>query len=351
MESGTGIAVASGESESSARRPEGVRVDIGLTAYRRTTYIAEAIESVLAQTFDGWRLTICDNGAGGGEVAEAVSSYLADPRISYRATGRELPLAANWTNALNQGSAPYVAVLNDDDRWHPDFLRVRVEALDAHPECGFAFGECVVVDSDGVETLRAWIRAPAGVLPRVQAARWFTFQNAVAPPAILLRRSACAEVGSFFDGAWQYCDWELWARIAARFPVYYVDRQDSDFRRHTSAYTFAEREAPEQLLAMIAHLEALFTREVDGYRLSRRERARGRSRALLSAASDVHTARGWSMSAPTYRRAVREYPPALFTRASLRMLAKSLLGRRGATALARGMQIVRRQRSGSPASR
>ena len=87
-------------------------VDVGLTAYRRVTFIDQAIESVLAQTYPHWRLTICDNGPGGGDVERTVAErYLHDPRVSYRATGRELTLAENWTNALNQGTAPYVAVL------------------------------------------------------------------------------------------------------------------------------------------------------------------------------------------------------------------------------------------------
>ena len=87
-----------------------VYVDVGLTAYRRATYICEAIESVLAQTFDRWRLTVCDNGPGGGEIERAIQPYLSDPRVVYLATTRDLTLAANWTNALNQGTGPYVAV-------------------------------------------------------------------------------------------------------------------------------------------------------------------------------------------------------------------------------------------------
>jgi len=316
-------------------------VDVGLTAYRRVAFIDEAIGSVFAQTHSQWRLTICDNGPGGGDVERVAQRYLHDPRVTYRATGNELTQADNWTSALNQGTAPYVAVLNDDDRWHADYLKARVEALEAHPECAFAFSEWVQIDERGVEILQAPTTFPEGVISRLDAARWFIRHNTIVPPAIVLRRAACEAVGPFFDPKWQYFDWELWVRLAARFPIYYLARQDNDFRRHSAAFTYSEREPPQQLLDMFDHLEETLARDVDGFELSRIERARIRSQILLRAASDVHVGVGWKGSGPTYRRALREYPPTLFGRPSLTMLAKSLLGQRGSRLVSRLLRTVR----------
>ncbi len=338
---GTALATQTDPKGADSSDSSTTRVDVGLTAYRRVTFIDQAIESVLEQTYPHWRLTICDNGPGGGDVERVAERYLDDPRVSYRATGRELTLPENWTSALNQGTAPYVAVLADDDRWHPDFLRARVDALDSHPECAFAFSECVLIDEHGEEILRAPIRLPEGVLGQLQAARWLIRENPIVPPAIIVRRPACEAVGSFFDATWQYCDWELWGRLVARFPVFYLARQDNDNRRHANAYTYAEREPPDQLLDMFDHLERMFAREVEGFELSNVERARLRSEILLRAASDVHAGAGWKASGPTYRRALREWPPTLFSRISLTMLAKSLLGKRGSRLVSRSLRLVR----------
>jgi glycosyltransferase involved in cell wall biosynthesis len=332
---------AVGESRASAS------VDIGLTAYRRATYLAEAIESVLAQSFPDWRLVVCDNGPGGGEIEHVVRRYLDDDRISYLATGRELPLAENWTNALNQGTAPYTAVLNDDDRYHPDYLARRVEALEAHPECGFAFAEWVGIDEHGNQTLHVAPKFAEGVIPRVVLGHWFTKQNLVTPPAIVLRRSALENVGSYFDGKWQYCDWELWARVAARYPVYYLGRPDNDFRRHPDAYTFSERESADHLLAMVDEIEGYFVRDVPGFQLTRVERVRNRSQILLHIAGDTHRAGGWKASWPLYRRALRLYPLSIFERTSVGMLGRSLLGRRGSLVASRALRALGRRGDGS----
>lgn len=317
-------------------------VDIGLTAYRRTTYLAEAIESVLGQTFENWRLTVCDNGPGGGEIEKVTRPYLSDARVTYLATGRELSLAENWTNALNQGTGRYAAVLNDDDRYHPDYLRRRVDALEAHPECGFAYAEWVGIDENGAVTQRVPPKFPAGVLSRKLMAEWFTRQNLVVPPAIVVRRAACEAVGAYFDGKWQYCDWELWARMAARYPAYYLTEPDNDFRRHASAYTFSERESADHLLAMIDRIEDLFRHEVDGFAPSRVTRARNRSRMLLHIAGDAHRGGGWKASRGLYGRALRVYPPTLFAYPSISMLGRTILGKSGSRVLSKVLRLVRR---------
>lgn len=319
-----------------------MQVDVGIPAFRRARFLSASIESVLAQTFGLWRLTIFDNGVSGGEIEQVVQQYLADPRIFYLASGSELSLGENWTNVINHGRAPYVALLPDDDRWHPEFLEARVHALDAHPQCGFAFAECLVTDEEGTTIDRGPYRFPSGVLSREVLARSFTRQNAVVPSAILVRRSAYEAVGPRFDGSWHYCDWEMWARLAASFPAYYLTRRDNEFRRQASANTFAKAESPERLLEMIAHIEHLFERELGDLEEPRATRARNRSRILLNAAADVHSAAGWSASGALYRRALRVYPPTVFTYASLSMLAHTLLGRRGSRLAARLLRVFRK---------
>jgi glycosyltransferase involved in cell wall biosynthesis len=322
--------------------PAEVVVDIAITAYGRADFVRDAVESVLAQTFDRWKLRICENGPGGGEIEAAVRPYLADERVSFRPSGRELPLAENWTRAIRMGSGRYVALLHDDDRWHRDFLQARFDVLEAHPECGFAFSGWALIDEQGTEKYRrAPLRFPEGVLGRPQLARELAKVNSIIGSTVLVRRSAYESVGFAFDGRWFYCDWEMWARLAARFPAYYLARYDIDFRRHDQANSFVTPEDPERLLATMDHIEQLFEEAVEGFELSRLERARARSFSLLLGANAVHQGSGWTNSVSLYLRALRLYPPTLLRYASLAMIAKSLLGRRGSRVVARALRVVR----------
>jgi len=317
-------------------------VDIGLTVYKRATYISEAIESVLAQTLGSWRLTICENGPGGGEVEAAVQPYLADIRVSYAPSGTVLSLAENWTRAL-AGVAPFVGLLNDDDRWHPDFLRARVEALQAHRECGYAFSPWVLVASDHTILGLASLPFDEGVVPRAILGRHFLRKNVVGITTVLSRRAALESAGASFDGRWHYCDWEMWARLAAHFPAYYLERHDNDFRRHEAANTFATREQPLQLMSMLNEIEELYSANVEDFRTSWLTRRRNRSLALLNAAGDVHAGGGLRPASGLYTRAVREYPPSFFTHKSLQIIAHATLGRSRSRAVARSVRsLVRR---------
>jgi glycosyltransferase involved in cell wall biosynthesis len=299
-------------------------VDVGLPVALRATFLPDAIESVLGQSFEAWRLVVSDNGPGGGDVERAVQPYLSDPRVAYMPTGLAVPLAENWTRALNFGTAPYVAVLNDDDRWHPEYLAARVEALEAHPECGFAFSPWTLIDEVGDEIVRSPCRFAEGVVSRQVLAHAFVRENLVVPSAPLVRRRSCEEVGAAFEGNWHYSDWDLYARLAARFSAYYVASHDNEYRRHVSAYTFHARVDPSGIIEMAAAIEARFHREVDGFELTKAERRKARSSMLLSSAADVHQRGGWRPAVSLFLAALRIYPPAALQRQALGMYARSL---------------------------
>ena len=323
-------------------------VDVAITAHRYATFVREAVESVLAQSYDRWHLSICESGPGGGAIEAAVQPYLSDPRVLYAPSGDDLPLADNWTRAIRMGTGTYVTILNDDDRWHPDFLRTRVDVLEAHPECGFAFAGWVLIDEQGREGSLAPLPYAEGEFQQSELARRFVESNPIVGCTSLVRRAAYEAVGPTFDSTWLYCDWEMWARLVARFPAYYLAVRDSDFRRHARANSYVSRQEPERLLAMVDHVEGLFESDVEGFALSSRERARNRSNILLRAALNAHHGGGWRAAADLYRRAVRTYPPTAASYVSLSMIAKSVLGDRGSRLVARGLRAARMRRSTAP---
>jgi hypothetical protein len=304
-------------------------VDVAVLVYKRTRYIRVAVESVLAQTTDRWRATVWANGVGGPSVRDEIESLLDDPRLSYYATEAEFPLAVNWTAAINHGTAPYVALLHDDDLWHPEFLARRLEALEAHPECGFAFSECERIDAEG----RVFHRVPAslsqGVITREVMADRLRGQDIVVPSTLVVRRAAYAAVGAAFDGTYRYCDWEMVARLAAGFPTYYLPVHDNATRTHETRGTSVDSSDPDELLAMTDHLDATFAGSVPGYdRFRGRARARNRAAVLLRSAHDSHVSGGWPASGRLYLRALREYPPIVFRSASLVIAGERLFGKR-----------------------
>jgi GT2 family glycosyltransferase len=307
----------------------------------------------VGQTFASWSLHVSEDGPGTSEVARVVASYTGDPRISYTATGTSLAGSGlgNKNRLLRLAAAPYVALLDDDDRWGPGFLERRVAFLDVHPECGMVFSTYVTIDASGRETGRSQPIGPEGVYPSSELVPRLLRHAAtgtVAAPTVLVRREAYDAVGGQFDERFPHVyDLEMWFRIAVRFPVGFLHSWDAAYRFHEGQSTIRVRSGGHSLL-FLEHADALLAREAPALRLPRHEFRRQRSGWLLSVMLDELEAGKRRAAAARLRAALREYPAALVTdKRALPGVLGLVLGRRVARAIAGPVrEFVRRYRFG-----
>ena len=129
----------------SGRRRIPPRVSVCIPTYNRARYLALAIDSVLGQTFEAFELIVADD-ASTDDTAEVVRAY-RDPRIRYLRNDRNLGGPANWVRAFGAATAPYCAILGDDDRWAPAFLESLVTPLDVQPAVDVTFSDHWVIDA------------------------------------------------------------------------------------------------------------------------------------------------------------------------------------------------------------
>jgi glycosyltransferase involved in cell wall biosynthesis len=157
-------------------------VSVMITVYNAASYLAEAIESVLAQTYRPVELVVLDDGStdGSGEIARRYGSALRYERQENAGMGA----ARNGAIALATGT--YLSFLDSDDRFRPDKIERQVEVLDADPGVDMVFGHMTeFVSPDTDESSAALLRAP------VHDVAWRT------PNLMLVRREAFGRVGPF----------------------------------------------------------------------------------------------------------------------------------------------------------
>jgi glycosyltransferase involved in cell wall biosynthesis len=216
-------------------RSSASRVLIGMPTRGGSPWVAEALDSIVGQTFENWKLVVSENSAGSPEFAATLAPYLVDARITHHVTGEDIGAAGNHTYLTSRGDAPYVALLHDDDRWEPRFLERRVDFLDAHPDCGFVFGRWATIDGDGARIDESSCPLAQGEYEPEIMIPLFLRAYPVGMTSLLVRRSAYEAVGAWADMPWM--DVEMWFRIAARRPTGYLDVMDSAWRRHESQWT------------------------------------------------------------------------------------------------------------------
>jgi glycosyltransferase involved in cell wall biosynthesis len=106
--------------------------------YNGEEYLAECIESVLAQTYSTWEHVVVDNRST-DRTAEIVRGYAKqDDRIRLHTNERFLPMMKNWNHALRlmPMESRYCKVVHSDDVLFPQCLERMVAVAEAHPSVG-----------------------------------------------------------------------------------------------------------------------------------------------------------------------------------------------------------------------
>lgn len=99
-------------------------------------YLAEAVESVLAQDFTDFELLLVDDGSTDGSTGIARAFAARDPRVRYleHPGHANRGMSASRNLGLSHARGEFIAFIDGDDRWRPEKLREQVELLDAMPE-------------------------------------------------------------------------------------------------------------------------------------------------------------------------------------------------------------------------
>jgi glycosyltransferase involved in cell wall biosynthesis len=198
-------------------------VSVVIPCFDQAGYLDAAIESVLAQTYPHFEVVVVDDGSH-DNTAEVAGRYPGVRLLQQRNAG----LAAARNAGLQASGGELVVFLDADDRLKPDALEVGLRTLRAHPECAFVSGQVELTNADG-SLLRA---AEHRVLDRDHYRMLLQGNDILSHATVLYRRQAI-ELAGGFDPALPACeDYDLYLRIARRFPVYTHDHCVAEYRRH-----------------------------------------------------------------------------------------------------------------------
>ncbi|MDM8539572.1 glycosyltransferase [Desulfococcaceae bacterium HSG9] len=191
-----------------------IQVSVIIPTYNRGHILSDAIDSVLAQDFDGYELIVVDDGSTDNTMA-VLNGYSNKIKVC-KQTNQGVSAARNHGIAVSSGEL--IAFLDSDDLWLPKKLAVQVGFFNSTPKAMIC------------QTQEIWIRNGVRVNPkkRHQKPCGHIFEKSlelclVSPSAVMLRRQLFDSVG-LFDESLPACeDYDLWLRISSRFPVHLID--------------------------------------------------------------------------------------------------------------------------------
>jgi glycosyltransferase involved in cell wall biosynthesis len=197
-----------------------IRVSTIIPVYNNATTVARAIDSALAQKFEGQEVIVVNDGST--DATERVLERYGR-KIKVVAQPNRGPGAARNV-ALAVAKGEYVAFLDADDEWLPHKLTRLVPVLDADPGCVLAYSDALVVDSEGRVVRNSLVppeHAYAPTFEELLGCGWWS----TLPSAVVIRRSVielCEGFDESFGRHWGFEDNFLFLRAREFGQFHYI---------------------------------------------------------------------------------------------------------------------------------
>jgi len=198
-------------------------VSVIIPCYNGEPFLAEAIESVLSQSYQEFEIIVVDDGSS--DNTKGVAARYPSVRYIYQ-DNQGVSGARNRGMAESQGS--YLSFLDSDDRLLPNTIELGVNYLDTHPDCGFVFGWWRSIGADGSLLQQQSQQS----LENVDYQSLLEGKALVPPSAVMFRRTIFETVGGFNPTLRACEDYDLYLRIYRAFPIYCLNQVVFDYRRH-----------------------------------------------------------------------------------------------------------------------
>ena len=232
-------------------------------------FLEEAIESVLAQTYDAWEILLVDDGSTDGSRALAlgyVERYPERVRCLEHEGHQNRGMSASRNLGIRHSRGQYVAFLDADDVWLPTKLEHQIALLESHPEAGMVYGPTQWWYSwsgrsqDGGSDFVYPASLPGRLIEPPGLLLDFLRIEGLSPCtcSLLIRREVLERTGGFeesFRGLYE--DQALCAKICVDTPVLASSHCSCRYRQHPDSASGVARRAGEHPAARLAFLRWL----------------------------------------------------------------------------------------------
>jgi glycosyltransferase involved in cell wall biosynthesis len=218
-------------------------VSVIINCFNGETFLSDALNSVLAQTYQNWEIIFWDNQST--DNSKKIFKQYSDKRFKYFFGAKHVVLYEARNQAIKVSSGSLISFLDVDDIWLPDKLILQV-ALFQNPNVGFACGN-YWIKHENKKTLKLAIKRR---IPEGDVTKALLNFYSVGMLTLVLRRSAIERYDSVFDRKFQIIgDADLvirmakegWKMASIQFPI--------------AVYRIHERSQTKQMMDL--HLEEL----------------------------------------------------------------------------------------------
>jgi glycosyltransferase involved in cell wall biosynthesis len=288
------------------------KVSVIVPAYNAMSFLPQALDSVLNQTFQDFEVLIVDDGSSDHITTWAAEITHSNVKlISQPNQGQSV--ARNTGIRLTRSE--YIAFLDADDLWEPTKLEKQVSAFIDNPELGLVDTWVFLVDEQDKILSQTEVYYDEGNV-------WLQMLevNLVMCGSSPMVRRQCFETVGYFEHTLKGPeDWHMWTRIAARYPFKIICEPLVHYRKHPNS---TSRNLELMISNIIKAIEDLFA-SVPVQLQWKKRRAYGR--AYLYIASLAEKNNNYRQASYFFWRALLTYPQFCLSKDKVKFIIKALI--------------------------
>jgi glycosyltransferase involved in cell wall biosynthesis/GT2 family glycosyltransferase len=220
-------------------------ITIVIPAYNHESYVRDAIESILHQTFDDWELIIIDDGSTDSTVT-VVDEYFGISKVQVHHQENQ-GLSATLNRGLALARGKYFGFLPSDDLFYPEKLDIQVGWLEARPDVAALATHQTLMDANGRPLENLHVKEWFNVIPKNRTSFILDLfeRNFVSAPSVLLRTGVLRDLGGFDLQCIYMQDYDLWLRILKSYEMAILPKALVHYRWHGRNLTYEATLATE----------------------------------------------------------------------------------------------------------
>ncbi|ERT03813.1 glycosyl transferase 2 family protein, partial [Lyngbya aestuarii BL J] len=213
------------------------RVSVVIPTYNQATYISQAIDSVLNQTYQYFEIIIVNDGSSDQTVDKILENN--DPRIRLFSFEQNQGESVATNYGIQQARGELIAILHSDDVFVPQKLEKQVLFLDQNPQFQAVLSYPQLIDSQGKN-----LPPSNSFLDKVFIQKnrtrfqwlntFFSKDNCLCQTSSLIRKDCYSQIG-FYDARFrQIPDFDFWVRFCLNYELYILPEALVNYRVHQS---------------------------------------------------------------------------------------------------------------------
>ncbi|MFA6023462.1 MAG: glycosyltransferase family 2 protein [Candidatus Pacearchaeota archaeon] len=217
-------------------------VSVVMPAYNTEKYIAEAIESILNQTFKDFEFIIVDDGSTDNTLQIIKDYAKKDKRIKVLRNEKNLKICKSLNKGIREAEGKYIARMDSDDSSLPTRLERQVEFMEKNPEYGVvgAFMELFDENTGKVLGIRKYSDKDEVLKEKI------FFYSPFAHPVTMIRKEAFYKVSFYKEVDFPSEDLNLWFRIGEKYKFSNIQKVLLKYRYHEKSTTGSRLKAMEK---------------------------------------------------------------------------------------------------------